>query len=219
MIIRKYGVTLRRLTEEDIELVRAHRNSVEIQEQMFYREEITPESQQKWFASINNAHNHYFIIEHKGEKIGLIFGKNDNYTELTSEGGIFIWNKKAFESMVPVIASIVFTELTFTFREMKKIYATLRIQNSRAINYIRQMGYCLELEDKAEGKAIYTLTHSDFVKKTEKIKKTIARLTNDFSEISERDIFFESTLNEKQKLLYSSYPEYLRAKIEKLRVG
>lgn len=41
MIVRKYGLILRRLQLEDIELVRGKRNSDEIRRVMQFREEIT----------------------------------------------------------------------------------------------------------------------------------------------------------------------------------
>ncbi len=71
MIIKKYGITLERLTEADIELVRQHRNSELIRRRMFYQNQITEEEQKKWFAKINNDLNYYFLILHKGKKIGL----------------------------------------------------------------------------------------------------------------------------------------------------
>lgn len=54
MIISKYNIRYIRLQEEDIELVRKWRNHPSITKYMVYREEITPEMQKKWFASINN---------------------------------------------------------------------------------------------------------------------------------------------------------------------
>jgi RimJ/RimL family protein N-acetyltransferase len=216
MIIRKYGVTLRRLTEEDIELVRVHRNSVEIQQQMFYSETISPEMQKKWFVTINNIYNHYFIIEYEGKKIGLIFGKNDDYNERTTEGGIFIWDKQQLNSLAPVIASIIFTELTFTFREMKRIYATVKKQNQQVINYISQLGYKLAEEFPAEEKLIYVLTKEDYFSKATKIKKAVALLSKDLSDISEKDIDVSGIDQDKKGKLYSTYPDYLQQKFERL---
>ena len=76
MKFRKYGITLTRLREDDIELVRKWRNSPGIQQYMEYREFITEEMQKKWFESINNLQNFYFIIEYENKKIGLINTSN-----------------------------------------------------------------------------------------------------------------------------------------------
>jgi len=86
----KYGITLERLREEDIELVRQWRNSDPVRLNMKYREIISPEKQREWFNSINNVNFHYVIIQYRGEKIGLLNDKNIDWETLTSETGIFI---------------------------------------------------------------------------------------------------------------------------------
>ena len=59
----KYGITLERLREEDIELVRQWRNSDPVRLNMKYQELITPEKQREWFNSINNVNFHYVMIQ------------------------------------------------------------------------------------------------------------------------------------------------------------
>ena len=47
LVIEGYGVKLKRLTHDKIELLRQWRNDPKIQQYMIYREEITPEMQEK----------------------------------------------------------------------------------------------------------------------------------------------------------------------------
>jgi len=49
MKLHNYGLTLSRLTRNEIEFVRQKRNSEEVRRYMEFREEITPEMQQQWF--------------------------------------------------------------------------------------------------------------------------------------------------------------------------
>src|ERR1017187_6809502 len=112
MLIRKYGITLKRLKEEDIELVREMRNSAAIRSTMAYREQITPEMQKKWFESINNKFNGYFMIIHEGTKIGLINGKNIDFEKRTCEGGIFLWDENYKDTIIPALASIIMNDWT-----------------------------------------------------------------------------------------------------------
>src|ERR1017187_6924180 len=107
MIIRKYGLLLRRLTEEDIEMVRVHRNSQKIAKNMFYQDTITQEMQTQWFVSINNPSNYFFIIEHNGKKVGLISGKAINFEERTLETGIMLWDDACLNTLVPASASLL----------------------------------------------------------------------------------------------------------------
>jgi len=216
VIIRKYGITLSRLTEDDIELVRVHRNSDEIRLHMFYQEMITPEMQVKWFQSINNIFNHYFIIEHQHKKIGMVFSKNDDYEERTTEAGIFIWDKHYLNSYIPVIASYLFTDLGFRFREMKKIVVELRLTNTQAINYVKEFGYRLLEEFPENDKAIYYLTKDMFEVRAEKIKNTISKITKDYASLSENDIDTTNISKDVRGKLYVGYPEYLQLKIDRL---
>ncbi len=68
MKLTKYGITLNRLREDDIELLRQWRNSPQINQFMEYRGNITPEMQRDWFRSVDNFDNFYFIIEYQGEE-------------------------------------------------------------------------------------------------------------------------------------------------------
>ncbi len=103
MIIRKGNLSLIRLTENDIELVRRWRNCEEIQQFMEYRQHISPKMQLKWFRSVDNINNLYSIVRYKGEKIGLCNGKNIDWKKGSMEGGIFTWDKKYQNTPVPVI--------------------------------------------------------------------------------------------------------------------
>src|SRR5687767_11424681 len=106
MILEQYGVRLVRLKEEDIELVRHWRNQGDIANYMEDRNHITREAQVKWFDSIDNKFNYYFIIVYDGKKIGLINSKNYDPKEGFGEGGIFIWDKEYINSFAAVFATL-----------------------------------------------------------------------------------------------------------------
>ena len=58
MIIRKYGLLLKRVQREDLELIRTKRNQRSVREHMFYQKTISKLDQEKWFDSINNIYNY-----------------------------------------------------------------------------------------------------------------------------------------------------------------
>jgi UDP-4-amino-4,6-dideoxy-N-acetyl-beta-L-altrosamine N-acetyltransferase len=80
-----YGIVLTRLTAHDLELVRVKRNSEEVRSYMQFRDEITPEMQVKWFSSIDNEHNNYFLIHHGDEKVGMISGAEIDWTTMETQ--------------------------------------------------------------------------------------------------------------------------------------
>ena len=141
MKISKYGIDLTRLTEEDIELVRQWRNSPQIRQYMEFREDITLEMQKKWFDSINNINNFYFIIHFEGQKIGLINSSNIDWDEISSDGGIFLWEEKYYETFVPVWASLIELETTFLVFNATRSYIKTLKDNPRAIKLNTHLGY------------------------------------------------------------------------------
>ena len=148
MIISKYNINFIRLKEEDIELVRQWRNHPSISKYMVYREHITSDMQKKWFASVNNNLNLYFIIEYKGKKIGLINGKDINWEEKTMETGIFIWNKYYRKTHIPTLCTMIFAELGVAIWGLKP-RATILKSNERALKYNKMLGFKV-IEDDPE---------------------------------------------------------------------
>jgi len=140
MIISKYSIRFIRLREEDIELVRKWRNHESIRKYMVYREHITPGMQKKWFLSVNNNNNLYFIIEYKGKKIGLINGKDINWDKKTMETGIFIWNKYYRKTHIPTLCTLIFAELGVAIWDIKP-RATILKSNTTALKYNKMLGF------------------------------------------------------------------------------
>lgn len=185
----KYGITLERLTENDIELVRKWRNSELIQQYMEYREEITPEMQKEWFRSINNNNNFYFIIIYKGQKIGLINSSKIDWEAISSEGGIFLWDEKYYETFVPVWASLLLLETNFLVFNATRSYIKTLKDNERAKKLNLHLGYELEKGQEDVYNQEYVLTRENFIKRSKKLIKA----ANLLDESDDRDhyLFFD----------------------------
>lgn len=167
----KYGITLSRLTENDIELVRYWRNRPEIRNTMIYRKYISKDRQKKWFSSINNNYNYYYLIIYKNEKIGLIHNKNVECKDSSSEAGIFIWNDTY--DFVPFLASLLLCEIGFYVLYGGDSYVRVLRSNARAYEYNLLLGYEV-IEDVSELDYIrMKLTKESFKLSTEKIRKTM----------------------------------------------
>lgn len=170
MILEGYGITLKRLTAEDLELVRVKRNSEDVKKYMHYREEITPEMQQKWFASIDNEFNNYFLIIHDGVKVGLISGAEIDWNKLeTGNGGLFIWESSLWGTHVPLCAAMLLTELSFHIG-FKKTYVRVLPENRRAISFNAELGYIKSPEQPKGELEVYELHEETFYEATDKIR-------------------------------------------------
>lgn len=203
MIISKGNIVFRRLVHDDIELIRNWRNSSDVSQFMEYREHITPEMQEKWFNSINNFNNLYFIIEYKGEKIGLINGKDIDWEDRTMETGVFIANNKYINTEIPILAVLTFGELgVVTF----ELIATAHIlkTNQRAKRYNKLIGFKLAEGQEDIENQLYIMTKQSYMKKAMFIRKAFFKLMGKSETIltfeehdikSEFDIFLLSKLN------------------------
>ncbi|MCX6250112.1 MAG: hypothetical protein NTX61_05100 [Bacteroidetes bacterium] len=169
----KYGITLERLREEDIELVRQWRNSDLVRMSMNYREIISPEKQREWFNSINNVNFHYVIFQYQGEKIGLLNDKNIDWETLSSETGIFVGRPEFYHSFVPYLVSVAGIETMFYFMGWKKQYAHVLRTNANAIKYNLELGYKLCEGQEGIDHQRYELTRESFDQTAGKIRKMI----------------------------------------------
>ena len=211
MIIRKYDITLHRLKKNHIELVRRMRNKESIKKYMFYQEEITPAMQVKWFESINNIYNYYFLIQYKSSFIGLVHGKNINYEDKTTEGGIFIWDEHYWSTPVPALVSIIMDDLTFGLLDMRSTFAEVHLSNESQINYNKKLGYEIDSIDKANDKVLMILKKSHYLNKESKVRKAIVIISKDKEPLTWDDISFEDVSKDEAEKLYQGLPSELQA--------
>jgi UDP-4-amino-4,6-dideoxy-N-acetyl-beta-L-altrosamine N-acetyltransferase len=174
MKISRYGVGIRRITIDDIELIRNWRNSPAVRDRMIYREYITPEMQMEWFRKIDNYRNFYYIIEVGNEKVGLINNKDTDWEQHTTESGLFLFDEKFNDTYVPVAASMILLEAGFLILGGRD--ATIRIlsDNHKAIAYNKQLGFEEEACDEKDFK-FFRLTREQFLLKTHRIREMLTK--------------------------------------------
>lgn len=190
MIIRKYGITLRRLVLEDIELVRQMRNSEDIRQVMQFREEITPEMQLKWFESINNFENYYYIVEYQGKDVALINDRKMNWEARTSESGLFFWDKNYINTFIPILSSLVMLEMGFYYLDWNISYIHIMRDNFAAIGYCQQIGYELADGQDEEENQLYFLSRKNFELKGRNIRRAAKAFIDE--ESGEGYVLFEA---------------------------
>ena len=179
MRLSKYGIVLRRLRESDIELVRQWRNSQQISQFMEYRECITPEMQLEWFQSVENFENFYYIIEYQGEDIGLINSSKIEWETVSSEGGIFLWDEKYYETFVPVWASLCLLETSYFILGAGKSYIKTLRDNERAKKLNIHLGYFLIPGQEEVYNQEYVMTAASFMFKAARLRKAARLLSGD----------------------------------------
>lgn len=179
MIIEQYGIRLKRVEFNDIELIRRWRNDPTIRKVMEYKKRISKEMQQEWFQSINTPFNYYFLIMVGDEPIGVLNCKNINLEEGYGEGGIFVWKHNAGE-YTPVFASLCFLNVAFTELDIfNKSFIKVHKENKKAIVFNRSLGYVLVPGQQSRDFQYYVLTREDYKKKSQKWIKLAEKLSGD----------------------------------------
>lgn len=180
MTIEQYGIKLKRITVDDIELIRNWRNHPDIRKKMLYQKTISQKAQKKWFESVNNKFNYYFLIQFENEFIGVINAKNLDRKEGYGEGGIFIWSKKHLNSPAPVLASLCLLNFVFHLTKIcNKSFIQILHTNEEAKKYNRLLGYRLIPRQEKVINQWYLLTKEDYEKHASKMIKGAQILTGD----------------------------------------
>jgi len=177
--LNQYGITLKRVTEEDIELIRNWRNHPSIRKTMGYQKKISPSEQIEWFKSINNKLNYYHLIIVDDKPIGVINCKEVNLKEKYGEGGIFIWDEAYRGSAVPGIASVIMINYIFNVIKIgNKSFVRILKNNVLAQNYNKMLGYTLIPGQENRRNQWYILTKEDFNRKLPLLSKGAEKYTN-----------------------------------------
>jgi RimJ/RimL family protein N-acetyltransferase len=155
--ITKYGVVFKRLTFDKIEMVRNWRNDTKVSQYMDFRDYITPQMQEKWFETINNNHNYYFIIEFNTEEIGLVNIKNINFFDKCGESGIFIYDNKYLNTDVGIRCGLCQVDFAFEELKLNYLYGHIMNNNKRAIRFNRAFGCILDENQEGKEKQRYLL--------------------------------------------------------------
>ena len=186
LTIKQYNVTLKRVEKVDLEEIRAWRNQQFIAKNMLYQAEISKEQQLEWFNEINNKNNYYFVIlSPQNERVGLVNSKDVDLESGIGEGGIFIWDKKCWDTLLPGLASLVL--LNFSMLKLhgfKGSVVKVLKENSAAVLYNKKLGYSI-VENLSLDKPYYwmSLTKESYLKRTLGIQRTLRKLYPENSEI------------------------------------
>jgi len=164
MTIENYEVRLTLLTHDKIEMIRQWRNDYKIRQFMEYRELITPEMQESWFSKLNNGvDNFYWIIQYKGEDVGLINIKDVDYNKMTGESGVFIYVDKYLNTDIAYRAHLVMFDYVFNIIGLKYTYSHMLKSNPRAQRFALFLGNYLADGQENIDNQLFILTRENYL--------------------------------------------------------
>ena len=169
MKVKKYGITLHLMKEEDIEMVRQWRNEPSVVTNYEYQEYITPEMQKAWFKTVYNTNNIYMIIEYEGEKIGVVNAKDVDYEKQTAESGIFIPDSKYSNTYIPAIVMILCMETGFKLFNFAEGHAHVLKTNTHVQKMTKSLGFELCPGQEDVENQLYSIDRDRFYSRAKKL--------------------------------------------------
>ncbi|PLY16317.1 MAG: hypothetical protein C0631_04080 [Sedimenticola sp.] len=178
LIIEEYGVVLRQVTLDDIEMVRSWRNDPSVSKYMLFREHISQEMQQRWFEGVCARGDLYFILNFQGEDVGLLNLKDIDPRMRMAEGGIFVVPNGLLNSHLPYRAILCLLDFAFDVLRFRRVSAHILDDNKRAIRYNESLGYKLTDASQEGGGRLYFLEKEDYDSCSAKLKKILRLNSN-----------------------------------------
>jgi hypothetical protein len=215
--LEQFEVKLKRITINDLELLRQWRNSDFVRSKMVLKDIISKDQQLAWFKSIDNALNYYFIIEFEQKNVGVINAKNFSLENGFGEGGIFIGEPEYESSFAAVYASLCL--LNFVFYGLENIHKSkVRIlkSNERAIQYNKLLGYEILENQKDDDSLLMELTKENFLSKGIKLNKAAAIFCEDKLDLKWKGVTSEKNLPEINRFLSSKKSPWVIPAFQKL---
>jgi len=146
MRVRKFGVELNSLREEDVAAVFHWRMDPEIVRFMVHQDPITWEEHRAWFEGLN-VHSQYLMIQWQGRKIGVFNIKNIDLEKRSGEAGIFIGDSDFRKTYVPMLTILGMMDICFSSLGFHFLEARVRKDNAEIMQMNLDLGYCIEGED------------------------------------------------------------------------
>jgi RimJ/RimL family protein N-acetyltransferase len=136
-----------RLQHRHIQMLREWRNSEFVSSQMDYREPISEEQQEQWFASLNPQTHHFFIHRYRGEWVGMthlnLFKTDTQEGEfkIWGENGGFLQSKRWKGTGIAIIMAIHTLDYAFNLCKVGFLRIKVHRENQEAIQLNMTLGY------------------------------------------------------------------------------
>lgn len=175
--IHRYGILLRPVTAADLEQVRLWRNAAHVRSKMEFQTEISPDMHAAWWSALDPATNHYYIVEHRGQGIGVIHAKDIDWGAGTAETGIFIGEVDFLDTFVPVLAVLALMDDLFEASGMQRLQAKVKADEPKVVAFNRQLGY--QIDTQREGFLLLTVDAAQYQSAATSLRRWGQRFATD----------------------------------------
>lgn len=168
----RYGMTLKKLESNDIEMVRQWRNDPKIASQMLDQTYITSEMQKQWFEKIQSSPHHYcFVACFKGDAIGFC-SVTRRKEQNDAEVGLYIYDDRYRGNIVPFCLAFALLDFCFESLNCAGLFARVLNTNTQAIRFNAACGYKVDHAINTD-LTRYTLNDADYLSSRNKMSRFI----------------------------------------------
>ncbi|MCF8009653.1 MAG: UDP-4-amino-4,6-dideoxy-N-acetyl-beta-L-altrosamine N-acetyltransferase [Halanaerobiales bacterium] len=143
----KKNICLREITIQDTDNILKWRNTKDVRQNLFTRNNITKDDHLRWLENkVEKGHCIQFIIFKSDEKVdfGTVFIKNIDNSNKKGEFGIFIGENNYRGKGYGRIAAELILEYTFNHTPLNRVYLKVLEENVGAIKSYRNAGFVYE---------------------------------------------------------------------------
>lgn len=177
MKIENFGITLKRLSYENLDDLLIWRNSDDVRLFMDYQKIIEYEDHLKWFESVNNEYNYYFIAYCEDQPFGVYNIKDIkiNESEKSAEAGSFLISRKFWGSDLAIRGSFVLLLFAFEYLKLKTLTSKVIKTNEKALYYNKDIGFQIVSNKFYENAYSLALTSDRFWGKNKNLLKYLEK--------------------------------------------
>ncbi|WP_400191290.1 UDP-4-amino-4,6-dideoxy-N-acetyl-beta-L-altrosamine N-acetyltransferase [Hymenobacter sp. B81] len=133
---------LRPLLAQDLELVRAWRNSAAVAQYMYHADTITAEQQRAWFAAISqDTSRQYWIIQHEGRPVGVANLYAINQAFQSCYWAFYLGEQDLRGTGIGARVEFAVLEYVFTELQLNKLLCEVFVDNARVVAMHEKFGF------------------------------------------------------------------------------
>ena len=189
----RFGIELRRMTEDDIEIVRQGRNKDFVRENHVYRNIISEAEQEKWYAEMNSKEHYVFIVVHQGRRVGVIYLRDIPENRASSTCGLFFWDDDVISTRIPVFAALLGLDFVIYYCQVQRINSVVLKSNTAGIKMYTFFGF--DLHEKDADSYLISIDRDKYLKKRDGLINFILRAVKNKEEHALRVLGTQSPLN------------------------
>lgn len=144
----RYGVELKPIQAEQIEMVRQWRNTPRIRKLMLQSEPISQAQQARWYsAMVNDPAQVYFVVYFKSQPIGVgSLTAIDTQTK-DCEPGMYIYDETYQCNIIPFSVAFALNDIAFEVLGLTTLHGKIFQSNQASLRFHKACGYKVTEDD------------------------------------------------------------------------